>query len=104
MIAAQQRVAKLRSGDKEEPDVNKVVEDLKREFFQALGVGMKLNLMMQGQSANLDLSSLYEEVRDALPYSEWNKYLSLKLSLDLQPKKRDSIAGELAQLFRKNKQ
>jgi hypothetical protein len=108
LIVMQERVQKLRSelngsGAAVAVDV-KAIEELKREFFQALGVGMKLNLAIQGQSANLDLTSLYEEVRDSLHYSEWNRYLSLKLFLDLQPKKRESITLELAQLFKKNKQ
>jgi hypothetical protein len=97
MSALQERLAKEKSARGE----GVAVEELKREYFQALGVGMKLNLAMQGQNANLDVSSLFEEVRDTLPFQDWNRFLSLKLSLDLQPKKRESLTAELTQLFRK---
>lgn len=102
--ALQQRFDRLRSERRGDEATTTMTEELKREYFQALGVGMKLNMALQGQNPNLDLASLYDEARDTLPYTDWNRFLSLKLSLELQPKKRDSISAELTQLFRKNAQ
>ncbi len=106
--ALRETVAALRrraAGDAATGLLARQVEELKREYFQALGVGMKLNLAMQGQNVNLDLASLYDEARDALPYADWNRFLSLKLSLQMEASaaKRQSLMAELAQLHRKHK-
>jgi DNA repair exonuclease SbcCD ATPase subunit len=106
--ALRETVARLRlraAGDAATGTLAKQVEELKREYFQALGVGMKLNLAMQGQNVNVDLASLYDEVRDTLPYADWNRFLSLKLSLQTEASaaRRQSLMAELAQLHRPRK-
>jgi hypothetical protein len=101
--ALKQRVQQLkekRSSDEVLAEMQRVVDGLKREYFQALGVGMKLNLAMGGQNVNLDLTSLYDEVSESLPYTNWNRYLSLKLSQELNPDHRASITTELSAMLK----
>ena len=56
---------------------------------------MKLDLAMQGRNANVDLMELYGQVSDTLPFTLWNKYLSLALARELDPAKRESISLQL---------
>jgi hypothetical protein len=60
---------------------------------------MKLNLAMQGQSANIDLMGLYEQVADTLPFTMWNKFLSLSFALELNPGRQQAIMAQLNALL-----
>lgn len=77
-----------------DPNLLAELEALKREYFQALGVGMKLNLAMQGETANLDLRSLFDQYC-SVPFTHWNKILSLELARELNPERNDAIAAQL---------
>lgn len=54
-------------------------EELQREFFFALALGIKLNRMVQGQSTNLDVARLWEQARH-LHFSEWNRWIQAEVS------------------------
>lgn len=98
-VRLKERLAEARLASGVDPQLLAQFETLKREYFHALGVGMKLNLAMQGQLANVDLMALYEQVSDTLPFTQWNKFLSLSLAAELNPSKHEAITAQLNSLL-----
>jgi len=56
-------------------EIFKDMEELKKEYFYALGISIKLNQTLNGYSFNLDISKLYEEAK-YLGFREWNGWLN----------------------------
>ena len=48
-------------------------DELKKDLFYSVAVGLKLNLAMRGQSCNIDIASLYEKGQyiDRKKWTEW---------------------------------
>lgn len=51
------------------------IEDMKREFFFTLTVGIKLNRTLQGQPCNLDAHALWDRAK-LIHYRKWNDWLN----------------------------
>ena len=55
--------------------------NLKKEYFLALAVSVKLNRSLEGKLSNLDIISLYEKaVTDNVPFKAWPNFISSQLA------------------------
>jgi hypothetical protein len=52
----------------------KEVDEMKREFFFTLAIGIKLNRTLQGVPCNLDTHHLWEQAKH-LHHTKWNEFL-----------------------------
>jgi len=59
------------------------ISDLKKEYFYALALAIKLNLQVKGRQCNSAIiQDLFEfAVAKNIPWSEWYSYLHLKLEV-----------------------
>ena len=99
--AREEREKEENGGERADSDESALEISLKREYFMALGVSMKLQLAAQGEVANLDVSSLYAaEVADVLPPALFNRYLSLRIDQHLYPARRAQLTEDIASMLR----
>ena len=99
-MSALRKTLKRRDEEAGDAALRQELKALERDYFMALGIGLKLHLASQGLSVNVDVTALFSEVADVLPHSLYNRYLSLRFDQLLYPDQYDRIADQLTAMLR----
>jgi hypothetical protein len=79
----------------------KEVDEMKREFFFTLAIGIKLNRTLQGVPCNLDTQHLWEQAKH-LHHSKWNEFLHTQFAQLQQTTSSQSPSNDGSRQVRMN--
>ena len=61
------------------------VANLKREYFYATALGVKLNLSFKSSTHNVEIQNLFETAQsDGIPTDKWPKWIANKINAERQ--------------------
>jgi len=83
-------------GGSVDKNVLEELAEVKRSYFFSLGVGMKLNLSIQGKPCNINVAQLFEEANSTVPFRLWNAWLTSKIQQSTQEEERAIAAAAAA--------